>query len=208
MTADMATSGVGRNVIYTLNVETDPRAKAELQKFKQSVLDMFKELGAKQSETRDHAMRGAGTPAHVPKRRVAPRGRSPTRPAEGMRASALRRSRPGRRAGDAPRRRRDFRAAIRAHPRSASASRRRCFACSPRSDSDTTPRCRRGSQAPPASCAATGAGRGSSIRSPIAPPRVSTHPCCAATSILDNFSVDRAPIFTEIVFIVKEMLRR
>jgi len=58
MTADMASSGVGRNVIYTLKVETDPRAKAELQKFKQSVLDMFKELGAKQAETRDHAMRG------------------------------------------------------------------------------------------------------------------------------------------------------
>jgi hypothetical protein len=58
MTDDMATSSTGRNVIYTLKVETDPRAKAELQKFKQSVLDMFKELGAKQAERRDHAMRG------------------------------------------------------------------------------------------------------------------------------------------------------
>lgn len=58
MTLDTITSGTGRNVVYTLKVETDPGAKGELQKFKQSVQEAFKDIGAKQAEARDQAMRG------------------------------------------------------------------------------------------------------------------------------------------------------
>lgn len=58
MTQDMTNAGTGRDVVYTLKVITDPNAKAELQKFKQSVQEVFKEIGAKQAEARDQAMRG------------------------------------------------------------------------------------------------------------------------------------------------------
>lgn len=57
MTQEM-TSGAGRDVVYTLEVATDPNAKAELRKFKQAVQEAFKECGPNQAEKRDQAMRG------------------------------------------------------------------------------------------------------------------------------------------------------